>query len=163
MLSVEPPVWLVIFHKRSTWWVERVCPGPFKHVSAVAKVPGAPVWLHLSWELGRFRVEAVPDDGFEGWLSAYLEAVGGGRVLKVDGPDFDFGPWRPRLGTCTSMVAHLLGVRGGALLPSALWRLLVANGAEIVNDGRHLSAQDPAGTAERDGAVSGGERRDRAA
>lgn len=132
--------WLIVFHRRSTWWVERICPGRFKHVSAVGFVPEANAWLALSWELGRMRALVVPDDKFLGWFGGWCGEDAG--VLRMAAPEFDLGSWRPRVGLfCCSMVAHLLGLRGGALLPGGLWRLLLANGAELVTDGQPLRSQ----------------------
>lgn len=126
--------WLVIFHRRSRWWVEALCPGPWKHVSLVGFVPEAKAWIVLSWELGRMRTGILPDADFEGWIGGW--AGEGAGVLRVAGPDFDLGPWRPRFGFfCTSMVCHVLGLRRGALWPDALWRILVRDGAEIASDG----------------------------
>jgi hypothetical protein len=130
----EPSHWLVVFHRRSTRWVSRLCPGRFKHVSAVAFVPDARAWVHLSWELGRLRVDVVADAAFDSWFASL---VGDGAVLRVAAPAFDTGPWRPRLGlSCVGAVAHVLGLRGGALFPDSLWRLLRSNGAETVCDGQ---------------------------
>lgn len=134
----EPPLaanaWMVIFHRRSTRWVEAICPGRFKHVSLAGFVPEAKGWVVLSWELARVRVGIVKDGDFETWLPEWA-GLGGGCLL-AKAPDFDTGPYRPRLGlVCVSMACHVLGLRGGALLPDGLWRLLLANGAKIVADG----------------------------
>lgn len=136
----EPDEWLILFHPRSSRWVERLCPGKFKHVSAVGFVADAKAWALLSWELGRLRVSVMTDADFEVHLAAVAPDAG---ILKMMAPQFDLGPWRPRLGLfCVSMVTHLLGLRGGALLPDALWRLLLANGAEIVSLGRFVPSED---------------------
>lgn len=132
---------MIVFHRRSRWWVEAACPGRWKHVSAVGFVPEANVWVALSWELARLRVAVVPDADFLGWFGHWCGE--GAGVLRVAAPPFDTAAWRPRFGiSCTSMVSHLLGLRRGALLPMTLWRHLVANGAEIATDGRPVSAHD---------------------
>lgn len=149
--------WLVIFHPRSKWWVEAICPGRWKHVSAIGFVPEAEAWSALSWELGRLRAAVVPDGDFEKWLIGHCgqEKVG---ILRVAAPDFDRGPWRPRLGLfCVSMVSHLLGVRG-ALLPRDLWRILLANGAEVVTDGRPICPENDSTPTDRE-REGGGRRR----
>ena len=157
----EPVVWLVVFHRRSTRWVERVCWGKWKHVSATAFIPGAMAWVHVSWELARLRINVIPDNEFEGWFGAL---VGDGGVLRINAPSFDTGPWRPRSGIfCCSMIAHLLGLRRSALLPIGLWRLLIAEGAEIVTDGRPFSTQGPASENLGDRASGIGGRRTRTA
>jgi hypothetical protein len=125
---------MVIFHRNSTRWVEAVCPGRFKHVSMAGFVPETKSWVVLSWELARLRTGIVMDADFVAWLPEWAGPSGG--CLLVRSPDFDIGSWRPRLGlVCVSMACHVLGLRGGALLPDGLWRLLLANGAQIVADG----------------------------
>lgn len=149
--------WLIVFHTQSTWWVERLCPGPWKHVTAVGFVPDAQAWIGLSWELGRLRVCVVPEAKFDAWFATWIGPEAG--ILRAAAPDFDRGPWRPRAGLfCTSLVSHLLGLRFGALLPGGLWRLLIANGAEIVSHGRPIQSESKhAGTdGEREGSTVGG-------
>lgn len=157
MFEIPPGAvaWLIVFHRRSTWWVEAICPGRFKHVSAAGFVPEANAWVALSWELGRIRVAVIPDDRFLGWFGGWCGE--GAGVLRVAAPDFDLGSWRPRLGlSCTSMVCHLLGLRRCALWPMSLWRLLVANGAEIATSGRPVSANNQGVETLGSGAVGAG-------
>lgn len=153
--------WLVVFHPHSAvWWVEKFCPDRWKHVSAIGFVPEANVWVTVSWELGRMRVCVTPDEKINEWLAVWCPE--GSAVLRVAAPDYDRGPWRPRMGLfCVSMIAHLLGVRG-ALLPSQLWRTLLANGAEIATDG-HFQPEGTASAADgwRESGI--GERRARPA
>jgi hypothetical protein len=150
----EPFEWLVIFHPHSKRWVEAICPGRWKHVSAVGFVPGASAWVYASWELARLRLAVIPAAEIENVMAPLANECG---VLRVKRPDFDKGPWQPKGGLfCASMVAHLLGLRHGALLPDTLWRRLVANGAEIASDGRPVqpegeSARGDAGREERGG------------
>jgi hypothetical protein len=132
-IGVEPSEWLILFHEQSTPWVSRLCPGRFKHVSALAHVPDAAAWVSLSWELARLRVGLIADRDFERWFAA---ASADAAVLRMKAPAFDHGPLRLRAGlTCISMVKHLIGLRSGALWPAGLWRDLVAQGAEIVSQG----------------------------
>jgi hypothetical protein len=138
--GVEPKEWLILFHRTSTPWVSRICWGEFKHVSALAHVPSAGAWVSLSWELGRTRVSLIADgEDFKVWFAA---ASADADMLRMKAPPFDLGSWRPRIGlTCVSAVKHLLGISGGALRPSSLWRLLIAHGAEIVTHGQPVRAE----------------------
>lgn len=127
--DTEPFYWLVVFHLNSTRWVSRLCPGKFKHVSAVGFVPHANAWLHVSWEMGRLRVEIVPDDDLERWLATLTVDA---AVLHVKAPSFDAGPWHPRLGVgCCGAIAHLLGLPCNPLWPDQLWRALIRRSADI--------------------------------
>ncbi len=158
--AIEPSEWLILFHERSTPWVARLCPGRFKHVSALAFVPDAQAWVLLSWELARMRVGLIGDDDFERWFAAASEDA---AVLRLPAPPFDHGPWCPRLGmTCVTMVKHLLGVRSSALWPDGLWRDLVAHGAEVISHGQPLAAEDRHAETERRGAGGCRHRRPRA-
>jgi hypothetical protein len=160
LATTEPVVWLVIFHRHSSaWWLEML-PTEWKHVSAVAVMPGTTVWVHLSWELGRLRVEPIADEDFDRWLTL---RVADGGLLSVKAPAFDVGPWRPRGLFCCSMISHLLGLKRGALWPSRLWRLLVSNGAEIFADGGPFQTQGEASAGDPAGNAGSRERRPRAA
>lgn len=156
--SSEPGEWLVLFHRRSTRWAERLTPGRFKHVSVVGYVHSAGAWVHLSWELHRLRVNVVSDLEFDGWLAGVTGAAGAG-VLRVRGPALDLDGWRPRLPCCTSLVAHALGLRRGALWPAGLWRHLRALGAEVVID----AGEERPGRAVGSGEAGGGDCEPRAA
>lgn len=155
MFEVPPgaKAWLVIFHRHSTWWVEAICPGRFKHVSLAGFVPEANVWIVVSWELARMRVGVVADAGIDGWLAAW--AGEGAGILRMKAPEFDFGRWRPRIGLfCISAAAHVLGARScGALWPSAFWHCLIAQGAEIVHDA--TESQRPEANRIGDGGATG--------
>jgi hypothetical protein len=144
--GIEPLHWLVLFHTRSTPWVERLVPGKFKHISALGHVADAGAWVSYSYECGRTRISLIREgEDFWRWYEAASEDA---AVLRFPAPPFEHGPWRWRLGlSCVSAVKHLLGVRGGALWPDGLWRLLLANGAEIVTDGKFAEAQDRHATA----------------
>lgn len=138
---LEPELWLILFHRKaSTWWINWLVPGQFKHVTAVGHVGEAGVWLVYSVELRRTRMHVIRDgDQFIAWLAA---AIDDGEVLVYQPPADDGKGWRPRFGFwCVTAVKHLLGIGGGALRPDALWRLLLANGAKIIPDGEFHQSQ----------------------
>lgn len=138
--------WMIIFHRRSARWVEMVLPGRFKHVSAAGFIPQTQAWIILSWELGRLRVGMMPDAEFDAFLSGWC--LEGDGLLRMKAPDFDQGPVRPRfVGTCTGMISHILGLKRGALRPDRLWHVLLENGAEIYQDGRHIPTEGTADAA----------------
>lgn len=140
---LDPPpaakTWIVIFHRDAARWIETICPGRFKHVSMAGFIPETKSWVVLSWGVAVMRVGIVRDENFEHWLPEW--AGSGGGCLLARSPDNDSGSWWPRFGLCVPMVCHVLGIRSGALLPDTLWRLLLANGAEVIVDGTPESAR----------------------
>lgn len=126
----SPSQWLVIFETKSHWLVEKFCPGRFKHVCAAGYVEAIDTWLVYSVELDGTKVGAFrPGADFNAWLGIVVANAG---VLRVKAGQAGMQPWFAFW--CVPAVKHLVGIRGGALLPDQLWRYCIANGAEIVAD-----------------------------
>jgi len=133
-----PPVWILVFCRSSTaWWVNRL-PGTYKHVRAYAFVPAMKAWLFYDVSLSATVIYAAPDG-----LTA--EAYIGDFVR-----DADLVSVKPRRGTrrpqfrpftCVSAIAHLVGIRSGALRPDRLYRDVLAAGGSPL--GQQRSAPGP--------------------
>jgi hypothetical protein len=140
MISVKPLVrwepshWYVFFsEKQDRRWLNRLSWGRFKHVSAMGFVPVANVWLIVDPWFGRLYVEAVPDGPVaEIRLARQLESSVTVKMVRGFG---DVPRVRPMF-SCVAVVAHLLGLRSGALRPDTLFRHCVREGGEVLIDGR---------------------------
>jgi len=130
-----PLVWIIVFCRHSsTWWIEAL-PGTYKHVRAYAFVPPLSSWLFYDVSLSGTVIYTAPD-------GAAAEAYIGEFTRDADLVGFRPVPGTKRLRirpfTCVSAIAHLVGVRSGALRPDRLYRDLVAAG------GTPLGQQRPA-------------------
>lgn len=137
--------WFVVFQTATaSGFLDRIIPGKFKHVCAFGWSAGCQVWvffdpaqrmLHASVApAGKLGDEAVSRfihyRGRESSVLKMARQAGRGRSHFMRG-----GFW------CTSTIAHLLNMPGGALLPDRLWRDCINANAKIVIDGlRRTSA-----------------------
>lgn len=142
----EIRTWLVVFHTRSaSRWVRWFVPGRFKHVSAFGYSAKARTWVFFDPTLACTKIILLPDGPAAEQKLA--EATDGCAVLKIESRP-STTRFRPYL-CCTSMISHLLGLPGGALLPDWLWSQCLRNGAAIVHE---LWVQRATGADSRSGA-----------
>lgn len=136
-----PTCWLVCFHTKFTTWWARYIPGGYKHVSAVAWVPETKTWVFFDPAFDRTRIWCASDDDtgkrvLGDWINDAVviryPAAAFGRGVAAR-----FGYW------CVPAVAHLLGVKTGAVTPRGLLLFLLRNGGEVVTDvqGSNFSAK----------------------
>lgn len=119
----EPIDWLVVFHETcGKPWLDRLIPGRFKHVSAMTWCEIGQVWLFYYPSHRRSQVYVMPKKTGDAWAAQLMAA---GTVLRV--PVQRNGPARlPRFGFwCSTAIAHLLGIKGGAL-PMTVYRSCLA-------------------------------------
>jgi hypothetical protein len=131
--GVEAKRWTVVFHRKAeNRFFAAIALGHFKHVSAFAWIPEFGIWTIYDVGFRRTRVVHLADGPAAQQILAAI--VTGNATVTVDVRTTDL-PWM-RLGMfCTSAVAHLVGVRSGALRPDALYRHLVAKGGVVRDDG----------------------------
>ena len=122
-----PATWYVAFYgfDSRAWW-EAFTPKGFRHVLAFGYVPSTDCWLIYDVTLKQTWVRTLRPRDFDGWIGALPD---GRRIVKFtpgepESPALRLGFW------CTRAVAHALGVKSRALRPYALWRELIARGAE---------------------------------
>jgi hypothetical protein len=150
---IEPEQWTVAFYRTSPyWWVRLLAVGRYKHVSAFAYVAACKVWVYYDITLFGTKIIVLPDspDAIE-WLCAQTR---GADLVKVE-----VHPRARRVPLlapfcCVPAIRHLLGIPGGALLPSTLFDHCLANGAGIVDGTSPNPAAGHAGDA-RAGATGG--------
>lgn len=153
-----PGKWYVVFHRRATtWWVNWLALGRYKHVSAFGYAEVAGVWVILDYHLRRTKLVVVPD--------RLYDVVLPGHILDSDVIAMEprSEAW-PAIGCCASSVAHLIGLRGCALRPDALFRHCLANGGILLggvtdeNGGQGAADADRDGEARADETVEAGNR-----
>jgi len=149
--------WLVAFHlKRGEWRHERLIPGSFAHVSALARLDRNRSWLVYSFSpltgpcVAVFPFEAEDETKLPPGLADWVRNASILSVKVRQKRDFT-----PKWGFfCVSSVKMLTGSASRALFPQALWRDLRLEGAEVVFDGVSEGPVSPArsGSDRADGA-----------
>jgi len=124
--------WTVVFHRTAANWIfSLIAMGRFKHVSAFAWVPDLRVWIVYDVGFRRSRIVLLPDT--EESKARLRAVITGNCIVTLNAMPGGFPLWRFGF-FCTSAIKHLLGLRGGALRPDALFRLCVREGGEVSDD-----------------------------
>lgn len=130
--GIEARRWTVVFHREAEhWFFSLIACGQFKHVSALAWIPELSQWWIYDVGFRRTRLKVLEDgQAAHGIIAAIVK---GNAAVTIDIRE-DGLPWM-RLGLfCTTAVSHLLGLRGFALRPDALYRRLVAAGGLVTDN-----------------------------
>ena len=152
LTPTEPVVakrWTVVFHRKAeNRFFSLIALGHFKHVSAFAWLPELGIWTFYDVGFRRTRIVHLADGVA---AHAYIaRVVEGNALVTLDVRDDGLPLMRWGM-FCTTGVAHLLGLKSGTLRPDALYRLLVANGGAVRDDGakeaRDGGRPEPAGRA----------------
>jgi hypothetical protein len=122
--------WFVLFYDctapNDSWLARNLPFGRFRHASALGKPMGLDLWVWFDVSLHRTRVELIPA-AFDDTLAELVQAA----AEVVSFPVLRGPPRIGRLGYyCVPSIKHLLGLRGCALTPDGLYRLLIENGGE---------------------------------
>lgn len=160
----QPWKWLVIFHREcGTFWVNRLVPGRYKHVSAVGWSARTGVWVFYDPAIDKTSILTAHDD--EEGLTILAKWIEGATVVQM--PLGGGSVWRWRFGFwCVPAIAHLIGIRSGAVRPSRLLLDCLAQGGRLIQrDGQPqhegIGTQGEAGPGARgDGSPVGTERPD---
>jgi hypothetical protein len=136
--GVEARRWTVVFHRKAdSWFFAAIALGRFKHVSAFAWLPELGIWQFYDVGFRRTRITCQADGVA---AHATIAAIMEGNCAVTIAPRDDNLPLM-RLGMfCTTAVAHLVGLRCGALRPDALYRHLIAKGGVVRDDETSRSA-----------------------
>lgn len=128
-----PWTWLVVFHRDCrTRWVNRLVPGPFKHVSAIGFSPLNQTWIFYDPAIERTKIQIVRDGADATRILARW--IAGATVVEMHLRFEERGPrWRVGL-WCVPMIAQLLGIRSGAVLPLGLLRDCLRQGGKVIQD-----------------------------
>lgn len=138
----EPKDWFVVFYEDSPkWWIRWLSGGRFKHVCVFGTVPRANAWVFYDFNLDRSRIYVVADYESDIAIGHFIENATVVRMARPIGREVEVnlrpGWW------CVPAVAHIVGIRGSALRPDALFRQCLAQGGEIIErKGREHEGQE---------------------
>jgi hypothetical protein len=135
LTAIEPERWVLVFQRESkVWWVRLLACGRYKHVAAYAYLPGFKAWLIYDVNMVRTSIVVVPDgDEALGYLYE-LTRDADLMAVKREGIAITATPWRIGF-WCVPAVAHLIGLRSGALRPDRLWRDCLRAGGQPLDPG----------------------------
>lgn len=124
-----PRQWIVLFDREvTTWWVNMLPLGKYKHVRAFGYVPEAKAWIFYDVALDRTVIKIACDQDAKRLMADWLA-----KADAISMPARAHGFPAPRLGFwCVPAIKHLIGLRSGALRPQTLWRDCLRQGGEIV-------------------------------
>lgn len=126
-LVVEPTSWMLVFDREaSSRWLSLIAFGRYKHVRAFAYVPFLHVWVFFDPHIGGTDIVVAADgEPAQALMQRWLVNADVLRMPRRPG-------WnRPALfGFCVPVIKRLIGLRSGALRPSALYRHCLRNGGE---------------------------------
>lgn len=131
--ATEPQDWFIVFHRSaSSWWLETLAWGRYKHVSAFAYVTGFDAWIFLDAEWKGLRIVFSRHETARRQIAKYSELCDIVKFRRTG----ETMALNSRLGFhCVTTIKHLLGIRArGTLQPTGLYRYLIANGGERFND-----------------------------
>lgn len=136
--AIEPRWWVLSFgRKADQWWIEWLVPGKYKHVRAAAPLPELGGWIFYDVHLGGTSI-IVAANGPEAeivWSQFRRDSDLLRFHVKPGAKCSPFYSIFSRFGFgffCAPAIKHLLGLRSGALRPTALYRDCLAAGAEHI-------------------------------
>lgn len=130
-LIIDPPIWTLVFGTKSTRpWLDRLIVGKYKHVRAFAYVPGLHVWVFYDVHVGGTDIIVAADgEPAQRLIGGWMQDA---DLIRM--PRMKHGTFPPTLGFCVPAIKRLIGLRSGALRPSALYRDCLANGGTPFNE-----------------------------
>ncbi len=129
----EPVEWFVCFSRQSaTWWLKWM-PGRFKHVRAFGQVASINTWIFLDPSLDRTVLKVARGDAAAALIDAWSVES---DVIRM--PIAYQGVRWPVFGWCVPQIRHVVGIRGSALRPDALFAdCLRQKGAAVITHGKY--------------------------
>jgi hypothetical protein len=126
---VTPRLWLVFWSEPAdpAWWARVLRPG-FRHVYAVSYFADQQRWVYFDPSRFRTSIELFSEEQAPEALARLMAPATAilrvaSRADRLNAPTF---PW------CVGQIKALLGIRSRACTPHALYRDLLARGAEVV-------------------------------
>jgi hypothetical protein len=126
----QPARWVLCFQKTTdSRWIRWLACGRYKHVSAFGYIAEVDHWVFLDWRITTIDVIVARGTGADQMIAYYTRNADLlGMAPRKRGRGLRLGLW------CVPAVKHLLGIRGSALRPTALWKDCLRQGAEILHE-----------------------------
>jgi hypothetical protein len=126
----QPSRWVICFRKTTdSRWISWLACGRYKHVSAFGYIAEVDHWVFLDWRITTLDVIVARGTGADQLMAYYTrDADLLGMAPRKRGRGLRLGLW------CVPAVKHLVGIRGSALRPTALWKDCIRQGAEILHE-----------------------------
>ena len=141
--AIEPDYWNIVFHPSQTR-TARILLGRFQHVSAFTYLAGFRGWMLYDVQWGGVRIAMFAN------LDALVAYTRDCMVVKFN-RQYQHMSLLTRFGFyCVPAVKHLIGLSCVAVRPDALYRAIINNGGEIINE-----PERPAAAAARSDAAAG--------
>lgn len=142
----QPERWILAFRRTTdSRLINWLACGRYKHVSAFGYIREVDHWVFMDWRTVALDIIVARGTGATRLMNYYTrdaDMLGmPARSREIGGPQF--GLW------CVPAVKQLVGIRGSALRPDALFRDCIRQGAEILS---HESSEPAAGAARSDAA-----------
>lgn len=126
-LIVEPRAWTLVFARdAASRWASAIALGRHKHVRAYAYVPFLHVWIFFDPAFAGTSIVVASNAEAEWLISSW--SINADLVSVIAPPTKNLPP--ALLGFCVPQIKRLLGIRCGALRPSALYRHVMAHGGK---------------------------------
>lgn len=150
----QPETWCLAFYRKTKWpWMDKLIPGEFKHVNCFGLAKRTGVWIFLDTKIHRTDLYTCWDNED---MPRVLEIwTRGCDVIEVAAGGGGFS-WASRLGLwCVPMVAHVTGIKAGAVFPSGLHRHCLKTGGRMIQNAsaRPAAEQGVGSSAEGGGAL----------
>jgi len=144
--------WVIAFHKTTeSRWVRWLACGRYKHVSAFGYIRDLDAWIFFDWRYSTVDITAAHGTEATRLLNFYTaDADLLGMAPRKVSRGLRVGFW------CVPAIRQLVGIRGSALRPDALWRDCLRQGAEIVHESAGPT-RDPGRSDAAAGAAAGAE------
>lgn len=126
----KPTRWLLVFQRSTKSRLVRwLANGTYKHVMAIGYVAEVDHWLFFDWRASTIDIIAARGDHAMQLMDHYTHDADVLGMVPKPSPGYGL-----RLGWwCVPAIKHLVGIKGSALRPDALWRDCIAQGADILS------------------------------
>jgi hypothetical protein len=131
--AIEPDYWNVVFHPSETRF-NRILLGRFQHVSAFTYVAGFHGWILYDVQWGGVRIAMFSN------LPALVAYSRDCTIIKFN-RKYEHMDLLTRFGFyCVPAIKHLIGLSCVAVRPDGLYRAIINNGGEIINEPERAAA-----------------------
>jgi hypothetical protein len=137
----SPTRWMLVFDRSSSLWWANLIPGRYKHVRAFGYVHDCDTYVFYDVQFVGTTLQLARGEHARRLM---VEWTADADVLRYDGGSAPLNrAWcLPFL--CTTAIAHLIGLPGGTLRPTAFHKQCLRYGATPFGEANGCPAEDPA-------------------